>query len=610
MSRELDGLPSPCGVRVDWLVAAVVALLAVSSPLQTSASGQQAAQSDATYLEVIGKRVEGEAGVVAAAHPLAADAGAEVLRAGGNAIDAAVSTAFVLGVVEPMMSGVGGGGAMTIWWQDSTRADYIDFYASAGGDPDPELDAMPDSLVSPEREVAVPGTVAGLLAAHERYGVLPREEVMAPAIRAAREGFLVHPLLARVIHDSEEKLTYSPEAAAIFYPDGEPLQAGDRLVQTALAATLERIAEEGAQGFYEGPTAEATVEMLAAGGSPLTLDDLAQYEAEWRRPLCGDYRGHTVLTAPPPLSGAEVLEALELLEAYDLPALGRPYENPEALSLIVDALRLARMDRRAWIGYPNDAAVPAVGMASAAYADERREEMGGLVPDTTTAGDPWDEDATALPESCSLLDAFPSSSFPKPEPETVADSTAGEPEEAQTTHLSVVDRAGNAVSLTYTMGLYFGSGAFSEGAFYNSAARNFGGPEANRRGAYRTPRSSTAPTIVLDGGETRLVVGSPGSGRIPPAIVHMILYTLDYGLDPAVAIQMPRLYPMTESAEVEVEGGFAAEALAGLRERGYTLDVHAPLDMYFGGVHLVLITEDGTRIGVADPRRSGVARAE
>ena len=609
MSRELDGLPSLCGVRVDGLVAAVVALLAVSSPLQTSASVQQAAQSDTTYLEVIGKRVEGEAGVVAAAHPLAADAGAEMLRAGGNAIDAAVSTAFVLGVVEPMMSGVGGGGAMTIWWQDSTRADYIDFYASAGGDPDSELDAMPDSLVSPEREVAVPGTVAGLLAAHERYGALPRRQVMAPAIQAAHDGFLVHPLLARVIEGAEEKLTYHPEAAAIFYPGGEPLQAGDRLVQRALAATLERIAEEGAQGFYEGPTAEATVEMLAAGGSPLTLDDLARFEAEWRRPLCGDYRGHTVLTAPPPLSGAEVLEALELLEAYDLPALGRPYENPEALGLIVDALRLARMDRRAWIGYPNDAAVPAVGMASALYAEERRAEMGGPVPDTTTIGDPWDEDGMALPESCSLLDAFPSTSFPKPE-KAAPDSTADEPEEAQTTHLSVVDRVGNAVSLTYTMGLYFGSGAFSGGAFYNSAARNFGGPEANRRGAYRTPRSSTAPTIVLDGGETRLVVGSPGSGRIPPAIVHMILYTLDYGLDPAIAIQMPRVYPMTESPEVEVEGGFTAEALAGLRERGYALDVHAPLDMYFGGVHLVLITEDGTRIGVADPRRAGVARAE
>ena len=603
MSRSHD-------VRAGWRVAVVAVLLAACVPGRTSARAvQQAALSDTTYLEIAGKRVEGEQGVVAAAHPLAAEAGVAMLRAGGNAIDAAVSTAFVLGVVEPMMSGVGGGGAMTIWWQDSTRADYVDFYASAGQDADLELDAMPDSLVSPEREVAVPGTVAGLLAAHERYGALPREAVIAPAIQVAREGFLVHPLLARVIQDSEEKLTYSPEAAAIFYPGGEPLQAGDRLVQTALATTLERVAKEGAEGFYEGPTAEALMAMLKAGGSPLTLDDLAQHEAQWRRPLCGDYRGHTVLTAPPPLSGAEVLEALELLEVYNLPTLGRPYESPEALSLIVDALRLARMDRRAWIGDPDDAAVPAVGMASAAYAEERREQMGGAVPDTTTTGDPWDEDATALPESCSLLDAFPSSPFPKPEI-VAADSTADEPEEAQTTHLSVVDAAGNAVSLTYTMGLYFGSGAFSGGAFYNSAARNFGGPEANRRGTYRTPRSSTAPTIVLKDGETRLVVGSPGSGRIPPAIVHMILYTLDYGFDPAIAIQMPRVYPLTESAEVEVEGGFTAEALAGLRERGYSLDVHPPLDMYFGGVHLVLVAEDGTRIGVADPRRAGIARAE
>ena len=575
-----------------------------------AAASPQSQTSDHSYLEMVGKRVEGEGGVVAAAHPLAAEAGVEMLRAGGNAVDAAVSAAFVLGVVEPMMSGIGGGGAMTIWWQDDGRADYVDFYASAGRDADLELDELPDSLVSPEREVAVPGTVAGLLAAHERYGALPRDEVMAPAIGVAREGFLVHPLLARVIAGSEEKLTYSPEAAAIFYPGGEPLQAGERLVQPALAATLERIAEAGVRGFYEGPTAEAAVEMLTAGGSPLTREDLARYEATWRRPLCGDYRGRTVLSAPPPLSGAEVLEALELLEAYDLPALGRPDQNPEALGLLVGALRLARADRRAWIGDPDDVAVPAVGLASAAYADERRAQMGGTAPDTLAGGDPWDEEAAPLPAGCQVLDVFAPSPLPRPTTDVAADTTAGEPDEAQTTHLSVLDGAGNAVSLTYTMGLYFGSGAFSGGAFYNSAARNFGGPEANRRGARRTPRSSIAPTVVLEGGAVRLVVGSPGSGRIAPAIASMILYTLDYGLDPAVAVQMPRVYPLTESAEVEVEGGFSAEALAGLQERGYTLDVHPPLDMYFGGVHLVWVADDGTRVGVADPRRGGVARAE
>ena len=566
--------------------------------------------SDLSYLEAVGKRVEGERGIVAAAHPLAAEAGVEILRGGGNAIDAAVSTAFAVGVVEPMMSGIGGGGAMTIWWQEEGHADYVDFYASAGQDADLELDELPDSLVAPEREVAVPGTVAGLLAAHERYGALPLDQVVAPAIRIARDGFLVHPLLARVIEGSEEKLTYSPEAAAIFYPKGEPLQAGDLLVQSDLAATLERIAERGAPGFYEGAVAETSVAMLRAGGSPITLDDFASYEAKWRRPLCGDYRGFAVMSAPPPLSGAEVLGALELLEAYDLPALGRPHERAEALGLVADALRLARADRLAWIGFPDDAAVPAAGLASAAYADERQAKMGGPVPDSTAAGDPWDEDAAAPPESCRLLDPFPASSLPKPEGEPAEEGASPEPEEAQTTHLSVVDAAGNAVSLTYTMGLYFGSGAFAGGAFYNSAARNFGGPEANRRGAGRTPRSSIAPTVVLEGGEVRLVVGSPGSGRIAPAIVHMILYTLDYGLDPAVAIQMPRLYPFAESAEIRVEGAFTAEALAGLRERGYALDVEPPLDMYFGGVHLVLVTPDGTRIGVADPRRGGVARAE
>ena len=597
------------GASVQWTLLILAGLLALSA-----CSGSQEATVPAPPASAepqaspLSKRADAANGMVAAAHPLAAQAGVDMLKQGGNAVDAAVATAFVLNVVEPMMAGIGGGGSMTIWREEATAADFVEFYASAGADPDYELEQIPDSTRSRERMVAVPGAVDGLLSAHEQHGELSRETVMAPAIRAAREGFLVHTLLARIIADYEERLTYDPAAADIFYPGGEPLQAGDRLVQVELAHTLERIAQEGRRGFYEGPTAQHVIEKLQTGGSPLTLDDFRRYEARWRKPLCGQYKQYTVLAATPPLDGVEVLETLELLEAYDLPSMGLPAESPEALSHIVDAIRIARTDRAQWIGDPDDTGVPAVGLSSPAFADERRPLIGqATVPDSMTAGDPWDEERQVqLPRACRRLGAYAPTTLPKPDTTTPVDDE--DPEESETTHLSVIDADGNAVSLTYTMGLYFGSAVYVDGAFYNSAALNFDDDVvANQRAPYRTPRSTTTPTILLDDDAVRLVVGSPGSGRIPPAIVHMILYTLDYGLDPATAIRMPRVYPFTTEPVVRVEDGFDASALGRLRERSYQLEVYPPFDPYFGGVHMILVDEAGRKIGAADPRRNGVA---
>jgi len=560
------------------------------------------------------QRVAARNGVVAAAHPAAAQAGLEMLQQGGNAVDAAVATAFALGVLEPMMAGIGGGGSMTIWMEADNRADHVEFYPVAKGEPDYALDDAMEAgeeeaarTITPERLVGVPGSVGGLLAAHERYGKLPVETVLGPAIRLAREGFLVHTLLAQVIIESRRKLTADPEVAAIFYPDSLPLQAGDRLVQSQLAGTLERIAQNGRDGFYKGPTAETLVAKLAAGGNPITLEDMANYEPHWRRPVCGTYHGYTVLGAPPPMAGAEVVETLALLDRYDLTALGLPYENPEALGKVVDAIRIARADGDAWVGFPDDAAVPGAGLTSAAYAAERAAFVGAAVTDTLVPGDPWDEDKEPPAPSCAAIEPFPAATLPKPEVETSRAGSRGEQEYAQTTHVSVVDKDRNAVSMTYTLGLYFGSGTFSEGAFYNTAAMNFGGPEANRRGPYRSPRSSTAPSLVLKGDDIKLVVGSPASGRIPPAIVHTIIYTLDFGFDPARAVSMPRIYPAYQSRRVQLEQGFSSEALAGLRARGYELAVQPPYDMFFGGVHAVLVRDDGWLVGAADPRRDGAA---
>ena len=594
-------------------LAVVLVTLGACHGAQETAAPASSASAPSIASEVVresplAKRAEAANGMVAAAHPLAAQAGVDMLQQGGNAIDAAVATAFVLNVVEPMMAGIGGGGSMTIWRDDAAAADFVEFYASAGADPDYSLEQIPDSMRSRERMVAVPGAVAGLLSAHERYGTLPRATIMQPAIRVAREGFPVHTLFARIIAEYEERLTYDEAAASVFYPDGEALQAGDLLVQPALARTLQRIARDGRRGFYQGPVAQKAVETLQAGGSPLTLDDFRNYQARWRRPLCGQYKDYTVLAATPPLDGVEVLQTLELLEPYDLTAMGLPAEHPDALSRVVDAIRIARTDRAQWVGDTDDTGVPAVGLSSPEYADERRALIGqATVPDSMAAGDPWDEERQVqLTPTCRRLGAYAPTTLPKPDTATTVEDE--DPEESETTHLSVIDAEGNAVSLTYTMGLYFGSAVYSDGAFYNSAALNFDDDVvANQRAPYRTPRSTTTPTILLEDDTVRMVVGSPGSGRIPPAIVHMILYTLDYGLDPATAIALPRVYPFTTEPTVRIEDGIKADALARLRERGYELEMYPPHDPYFGGVHMILVNEDGTKVGAADPRRNGVA---
>ena len=558
-----------------------------------------------------GQRAEGSRGMVAASHPAAAEAGLSMLRQGGNAVDAAVATAFAVGVVEPMMAGPGGGGSMTLWLAGPRRAEHLEFYAAGGGDPDYALDAedLDPDTIAPERGVAVPGTVAGLLDALDRWGTLDRATVMAPAIRLAREGFPVHPLLADVIAGSREKLTYSPEAAGVFYPGGDPLAEGDRLTQPALAATLETIAREGRDGFYRGRVARELVGTLRAGGSTLSLEDFASFRPNQRRPVCAGYRGYAVLSAPPPMGGVELLEALNLLETHDIATLGQPARSGGALLPVVEAIRIARADRPVRIGDPDDSGVPAAGMASDAFAAERLAEVGGTVPDSLPPGDPWDEESVGSDPVCGPLDPFPASTLPRPvEPATgvlVPDSPA---DSAQTTHLAVVDAEGNAVSLTYTMGLYFGTGAYAAGVFLNSANYNYGEALANERAPYRTPASSTAPTLVLDGNGVRLAVGSPGSGRIPPAILHTILYALDLGLDPWTAVAMPRVYPWYGEPVVEVEGGVAPAAVDALRQAGYEVRQRDALDLYFGGVSAVFVAPDGVLIGVADPRRDGGAR--
>jgi len=560
----------------------------------------------------IGKRDVAPNGMVASAHPLASEAGAEMLRRGGNAVDAAVAAAFAVGVVEPMMSGVGGGGGMLIWLAEEGRAEYIDFYSSAGAAPDTSFRSYRGSSAT-ARGVAVPGAVAGLLEAHERYGRLSRAEVLAPAIRLADQGFPVHSLLARLIAADSAKLTWYAGAQRIFWPGMRPLGVGETLRQPELAATLRAIAERGRAGFYEGDVAREIVRVLNDGGNPTTLDDLASFRARWRRPLCGEYRGRVVLSAPPPQSGMQVLETLHLLSAHDLPALGLPTRSPEAFGILASALRVAMVDRNAYVGDPDHAAVPAAGVASAAFARERTALVGNNpMPARIPPGDPWDEDRLPPSGACAALDpAGPAVTATEAAARIVPGTgvDAGDDGLGETTHLSAVDAAGNAVSLTYTQGQYFGTGVWAAGTFLNSGLFNFSSSDssANALGPRRVPSSTIAPTIVLEDGRVRMVVGSPGSGAIPPAIVETIIYTLDYGLDPLEALRMPRVLPAAGSLRMQLEDGFDAAVAAHARRMGWIPRPLPPTDRTFGGVH-VIVREGAHWVGAADPRRNGEVR--
>lgn len=559
----------------------------------------------------LGRRLVAEHGVVTSAHPLASEAGAAMLRRGGNAVDAAVATAFAIGVTEPEMSGVGGGGAMLIWRQRERRADYLDFYASQPVASFRRVHATRADSTAPLREVGVPGNVAGLLEAHEKFGRLPREAVMGPAIRLAEEGFPLYQVLAEMVERDSARLSRNAVARAIYWPGGRALGVGDRVRNPELAATLRRIAAEGRKGFYEGETARALVARMNEGGHPVTLADVAAYAPTWKRPLCTVYRGRAVLSAPPPQGGMQLLESLELLEPYDLPTLGYPTRSADAFDVFASAMRAGQQMARL-NDDPRWAAIPARGVISAGYAAQWRANVGTKRPiDSLPSPDPRAFDGAEPPAACRALAPFDGTRPVATDgaPGSAAQPAAAQPNEAggETTHISVVDDEGNAVAVTVTNSSVFGSGAAVAGFFLNdSGIRFFRADDLDRAGApaWRTRQSTIAPTVVLDGDRVKMVVGSPGGGRIPLAMMQTMSYVLDYRLDPLEALRMSRIYPARIGRRVELEGAFDPAALEGVRAMGYR-----PTAQSFGYARLYLIVREGNRwVGAADPRHDGQVR--
>lgn len=536
----------------------------------------------------------GKNGMVATAHPLASMAAIEMLKSGGNAVDAAIAAAFAIGVVEPDGSGLGGGGGMVIYMKDRNESYYINYYARAS-ERGSESGYSGSKDAHTAKAICVPGTVAGLTMAHEKFGTLPLNKILEPAIRYASEGFEIDATLAKLILDNIETIMADEVTMNIFCEEGFPLMEGDRIVQEELAQTLTLISEKGREGFYESELTKSLVQGITERGGVLTLNDFASYEAQFTTPLHGTYRGYEIVTANAPQSGLCLIEALNILENYDLKNAPHYSESAEVLHLIAETERFVYADRTAFLGDPRVADVPIDGLISKKYGTERFHQINKEKLDPPRYRDV--EEGNPYPFV-----------IKEKVPAVVEEDLSGE---GHTTHLSVIDKEGNSVALTQTLGLFFGSGQTVSGVLLNCAMTNFAYRTKTSINLYqdgKQSRSSILPTIILKDGEPFLIAGSPGAARIIATVIEVVINMLDYEMNVVEANLAPRFFVRDSEDYLYLESGIRPEVRTKLEEMGHTLRVYEEIDLFFGGVQMIHINpEDKLYYGSADPRRGGMA---
>jgi gamma-glutamyltranspeptidase / glutathione hydrolase len=527
-------------------------------------------------------------GMVVGPEQLAAEVGTQIMRRGGNAVDAAVATGFALAVTYPRAGNLAGGGFMLIHLADDNRQTLIDYRESA------PAAATRDMFLNTEGELdrgleyfslqsaGVPGTVAGLLYALDKYGTLSREQVLAPAIALAREGFAVSFALSYEIAASAQRLRQNPAAASLFFkPDGAAYGIGDTWRQPDLAWTLSQISERGADGFYRGEVAQRITTEMSSGGGLITAADLADYRVVERQPVRGTYRGFEVVSTPPPSSGGvHILQILNVLEGYDLQAMG--HNSADYLHHLTESMKLAYADRSLYLADPDFVDVPVAQLIDKDYAKRQRARI----------------DSKQATPAAEIAPGRPFGS-----------------ESTETTHYSVADRFGNVVSNTYTLNFSFGShiAVPGTGMLLNNEMADFAASpgnanafglvqgEANKIEPGKRPLSSMSPTIVLRDGKPWLATGSPGGSVIISTVLQMVLNAMEFDMNVATAAAEPRIHHQWLPDVLRMEEGFSPDTIALLKAMGQPVDIAGRTT---GRTNSIML-EDGWLYGATDARRPG-----
>ncbi|MEQ9547352.1 MAG: gamma-glutamyltransferase [Marinobacter sp.] len=531
--------------------------------------------------------VTAQQGMVATSHTLATEVTLEVLKNGGNAVDAAVTAGFALAVTQPRSGNIGGGGFMLVSKGDGSEPEAIDYREKAPAKAtetmfqDESGEVVRDRSRFTHLAAGVPGTVAGLALALERHGTLSLKQALAPAIKLAREGFTVPRRFTEGLEQARDRLQRWPASRNAFYKeDGSAWQPGERFRQPELANTLQRIADNGVKGFYEGKTATLIAEEMARHGGLITREDLRNYRPAIRTPAHGTYRGYDIYSMSPPSSGGtHIVQILNILEGFPMAEFG--HNSADAIHYMAEAMKLAYADRSKYLGDTDYVDVPLTGLTSKGYAEELRKSID---PDKARPAD---------------------------------DINPGQPaawESPETTHFSVVDKWGNAVSNTYTINFSYGSGITVKGAGFllNNEMDDFSakpgvpnaygliGGEANKVEAGKRMLSSMSPTIVRKDDQNVLVTGSPGGSRIITTTLQVILNVIDHGMNIQTAVSAPRMHHQWLPDEIRVEQGISPDTIRLLEERGHTV-IHGSA---MGAIQSIMVGEDGVLHGGADPRRS------
>lgn len=537
-------------------------------------------------------------GIVSAAHPLASNAGLDMLEAGGNAIDAMAAASFVISVVRPQSTGIGGGGFMLFYNAPKKKTDVYDFrerapikaskdmYLNKKGEPKLfkyKNNTLGRASVDGHLSVGMPGLVAGIVKAHKQHGLLPLAKVLAPAIKIAEKGFKVYPSLEYAVKVRKKVLTSFEGSKALFYPHGKPIKTGDILIQKDLAKTLRLIAKKGHDGFYKGETRDLILKEIRAGKGILTKKDFSSYKVKQRKPIIGNYRGHKVVSMPPPSSGGvHIVEILNMLSGDDIKALG--HNTPKGIHLLAEAMRRAYADRAKYMGDDDFVKVPTKGLTSKKYALKLRESI----------------DPNKATPSRSLANVSPTPY-----------------ESSSTTHMSIVDKWGNAVSSTQTINYTFGSGVVARGtgivlndemddfSIKPGVANSYGlvGSRANAIAAKKTMLSSMSPTLVFDkNNKLELIVGSPGGSRIINATLQVIINTIDHKMPLKEAVHAFRIHHQWLPDEIRIEpNGLPKETISALNKMGHKVTEKI---IPIGDVQAISKMKNGW-IGVSDTRSDG-----